>query len=196
LKSTINTLAPARQDIQLPPLFSFVQKLFTSGPDSVKNCIKEEVLPSDEDRKQVLGKSNSLASVIIRTTLAAGAPAASNSASLLLWTLSGESADALVKSIGFGVASGILVKLGIPLPSGVEEITDDENGLEINPVTGQRRDMEVQKELAEMTEEEKEMEAEKLFVLFERLNRTGVMKVENPVRTAMEQGKLENVKDK
>ena len=41
------------------------------------------------------------------------------------------------------------------------------DGVEINPVTGQRRDMENAPEV-EMTEEEKEREAERLFVLFER----------------------------
>lgn len=35
---------------------------------------------------------------------------------------------------------------------------------------------------AEMTEEEKEAEAERLFTLFDRLDRTGVMKVQNPMQ--------------
>lgn len=42
------------------------------------------------------------------------------------------------------------------------------DGLEINPVTGQRKDMEPVDPGPEMTDEEKEREAEKLFVLFER----------------------------
>ena len=41
------------------------------------------------------------------------------------------------------------------------------DGVEINPVTGQRRDMENASEV-DMTEEEKEREAERLFILFER----------------------------
>jgi hypothetical protein len=193
IKPTIISLPLARQDIQLPPLFSLVQKLLTSAPTPVVDFMKKRLLPSNEDRKQVLGKTDSVASQLIRTTMSASTPAAANSASLLLWALSGESSDTLVREVGFGVASGILVKMGIPLPSGVEELPND--SLEINPVTGQRRDMEDQKELAEMTEEEKEQEAERLFVLFDRLNRTGVIKVENPIRKAMEEGKLEEVKD-
>lgn len=39
--------------------------------------------------------------------------------------------------------------------------------------------------LSEMTDEEKEREAERLFVLFERLKKTGVIDVENPVAKAM-----------
>ena len=41
-------------------------------------------------------------------------------------------------------------------------------GKEINPVTGQIREMEPKAPEEEMTEEEKEREAERLFVLFER----------------------------
>ena len=41
-------------------------------------------------------------------------------------------------------------------------------GEEINPVTGQKKCMEEVDEGPEMTEEEKEREAERLFVLFER----------------------------
>jgi hypothetical protein len=36
-----------------------------------------------------------------------------------------------------------------------------------------------------MTDEEKEREAERLFVLFERLKKTGVVDVENPIAKAM-----------
>ena len=46
-----------------------------------------------------------------------------------------------------------------------------------------------------MTDEEKEREAEKLFVLFERLNKTGVVSVENPLRTAVQEGRFEELPD-
>lgn len=39
-----------------------------------------------------------------------------------------------------------------------------------------------------MTDEEKELEAEKLFVLFDRLEKTGM--VQNPIRKAIQEGKL------
>ncbi|GAB1193642.1 hypothetical protein APSETT444_002863 [Aspergillus pseudonomiae] len=62
---------------------------------------------------------------------------------------------------------------------------------EINPVTGQRRDMETPQNTPEMTMEEKEREAERLFVLFQRLQETGVIQVENPLVQAMREGRLE-----
>ena len=67
------------------------------------------------------------------------------------------------------------------------------DGNEINPVTGQRRDMELAVEGPEMTDEEKEREAEKLFVLFERLKATGVVDVVNPVEQARREGRFEEV---
>jgi hypothetical protein len=57
---------------------------------------------------------------------------------------------------------------------------------EVNPITGQFLDEENQgPSLADMTDEEKEREAERLFVLFERLKKTGVVDVENPIAKAM-----------
>ncbi|RKP39755.1 guanine nucleotide exchange factor synembryn-domain-containing protein [Dimargaris cristalligena] len=44
-----------------------------------------------------------------------------------------------------------------------------------------------------MSEEEKEQEAEKLMVLFDRLNRTGMVKFEHPMAQAVRQGKFEEV---
>lgn len=41
-----------------------------------------------------------------------------------------------------------------------------------------------------MTDEEKEREAEKLFVLFDRMNRNPAMSVVNPVKQAQENGQL------
>ena len=46
-----------------------------------------------------------------------------------------------------------------------------------------------------MTTEEAEREAERLFVLFERLNATGVVNVKNPVQQAMEEGRFEELSD-
>jgi hypothetical protein len=67
--------------------------------------------------------------------------------------------------------------------------------MEVNPITGQRLDKEEQVQVEEMTQEEKEREAERLFVLFERLKATGVMNVENPVEAAYRSGRIEELAD-
>lgn len=57
----------------------------------------------------------------------------------------------------------------IPIPEdAVPEGEREGEGIPVNPITGQRLDREVQVEEAPMTQEEKEREAERLFVLFER----------------------------
>lgn len=66
---------------------------------------------------------------------------------------------------------------------------------DIDPITGSIR-QETKNPLDDMTEEEKEAEAEKLYVMFERLNRNGVLKVQNPVKTAAAEGRLQEVESK
>ena len=93
--------------------------------------------------------------------------------------------------IGYGNAAGYLFNRGIlsaPPPalttrSGATEVLDPS----INPITGM-----VQHEAPpgpEMTDEEKEREAEKLFVLFERMEK--ITGMENPIKKAFHEGKLE-----
>lgn len=65
------------------------------------------------------------------------------------------------------------------------------SGLPINPITGTTEPSAEPTQDVEMTEEEKEREAEKLFVLFDRLERTGVLPPsQNPYRKAIQQGKM------
>ncbi|KAK2073684.1 hypothetical protein P8C59_007942 [Phyllachora maydis] len=65
----------------------------------------------------------------------------------------------------------------------------------VNPITGQFLESENQPELPEMTGEEKEREAERLFVLFERLKRNGLIQVQNPVAQAVEECRFEELGD-
>lgn len=88
----------------------------------------------------------------------------------------------MVSAFGYGAVAGFLFNKGIvTAPSGVEDVHPDAT---INPITGA---VNQPSELDEMTEEEKEAEAEKLFVLFDRLERTGAIPPSaNPVRAAMQ----------
>jgi Guanine nucleotide exchange factor synembryn len=93
----------------------------------------------------------------------------------------------LTAQIGYGNAAGFLFNKGMMAPPGEAH---DANGVLLNPITGtnvQPRPADV-----EMSEEEKEREAERLFVLFDRLERSG-MGV-NPVRKAQQEGKFENLR--
>jgi hypothetical protein len=95
-------------------------------------------------------------------------------------------ATMLISQVGYGNVAGFLFNKGIVTgpPSGEGQGPDDSSGPEINPITGA-----VQEEHPEieMTEEEREREAERLFVLFDRLERTGAVPPDaNPVRRAIQ----------
>jgi hypothetical protein len=63
----------------------------------------------------------------------------------------------------------------------------------VNPITGQRLDAESEgPDLSQMTDEEKEREAERLYVLFERMRSLGIG-VENPVRAFQQSGRFEEL---
>lgn len=65
----------------------------------------------------------------------------------------------------------------------------------VNPITGAYDDDSDAPADDGMTADEKEREAERLYTLFDRMMKTGVMDVKNPVQQAMEEGKLEDVGD-
>ena len=68
-------------------------------------------------------------------------------------------------------------------------------GAEINPITGQKLTAEEaqQPKTKDMSQSEKEREAERLFVLFEKLKATGVVSVKNPVQQAVDEGRFEEI---
>ena len=147
--------------------------------------MKALLLPSNEERAQPLGRSDTLAAWLLRLSTSPVAPNVRESTSSLMFELSDKDATSFVRNVGYGFASGFLMTHDLPVPenaleawstggsgeSGLEdpgERVTNVNGKEINPVTGQRRDMEPAAPGPEMTGAEKEREAEKLFVLFER----------------------------
>ena len=76
----------------------------------------------------------------------------------------------VVENVGYGYASGFLFQNNVPIPASLTEGLQEgkPTGRPANPITGQFFDKEKPVDEPEMTEEEKEREAERLFVLFER----------------------------
>ncbi len=142
------------------------------------------LLPSNEERAQPLGRAETLAAYLLRLSTSPVAPNLRESISSLMFELSDKDASSFVRNVGYGFASGFLITHDLPMPANAaegwstvesgEKLEDigekvtNVDGREINPVTGQRRDMEPVDQGPEMTDEEKEREAERLFVLFER----------------------------
>ena len=101
-------------------------------------------------------------------------------------------ASTLCGLVGYGNVAGFLFNKGIfaaPEDGSSNAPTTTADGTPINPITGiAERE---KPSLPEMSEEEKEREMEKLFVLFDRLEKTGAIpKDQNPIRKAIQSGKL------
>ena len=167
------------------PLTTLIRKIFEVAPDAVKAHLQKLLLPSLDERSKPLGTADTLAAKLLQLSTSPVAPNLRENVSNLLFELSGQDATSFVRNVGYGFASGFLMTHDLPVPENALEAwsTDDSSktlqdpgelltmveGEEINPVTGQKRSMEEVDEGPEMTEEEKEREAERLFVLFERL---------------------------
>ena len=185
------------------PLITLLRRTYDLAPTSVKTHMQSTLLPSNEERSQPLGKSDTLASCLLRLSTSAVAPNLREGISSLLFEISDKDATLFVRNVGYGFAAGFLMTHNLPIPDNALKSGDESgdlggrlttiDGKEINPVTGQRRDMECEDPGPEMTDEEKEREAEKLFVLFERLKATGVVNVVNPVGQALHDGRFEEV---
>jgi len=103
----------------------------------------------------------------------------------LFFAICDSDATTLSSLLGYGNVAGFLFSKNImtaPAPSSSEPSSSTAG--DINPITGTKAQP---REPLDMTDEEKEMEAEKLFVLFDRLERTGAIPPnQNPIRKAME----------
>lgn len=148
------------------------------------------------ERDQPLGRGGSLAARLLRLSSSVVGHIGPLSGSLL-YDLSSNDADEFVRNVGFGYASGFLASNGIPFPSTNSNAPENTTGRPSNPVTGQALDAESPQEdpFAGATEEEREREAERLFVLFERLRATGVVDIQNPIRQAVESGRFQEIND-
>ena len=192
LGQAVSSYKPSQLEILAVPLVTVLRKFYEVAPEQARKDIQRQLLPAEQDRDLPVGQSDSLSSQLLRLSTSAMAPNLREGITSLMFELSGKDANQFVRNVGYGFAAGYLMSHDIPIPTSATEIgNDDGSDIPINPITGQRLDKEPVGEEPEMTIEEKEREAERLFVLFERLRATGVVDVENPVRQAMQEGQCD-----
>ncbi|KAI1314272.1 guanine nucleotide exchange factor [Xylaria venustula] len=185
-------------DSALTPLLGVIRAVHSRAPSGVQLSIRQRLLPTEADREEVLGRGTSLPSWLLKNSTNAVAPGFRGILSHLLFDLSDQDASKFVGNVGFGIASGFLYNQNISIPQNASEAFSNDTGSSsraINPVTGQFLNSERHSDTPQMTEDEKEREAERLFVLFERLQANGVISIENPIRTAVEEGRFEELPD-
>ncbi len=196
----IVTIPEKDLDQAAAPLCTLIRRLYELAQPQMKEWMRWIMLPREKDRDKPLGQGDTMAARLLRLSCSPGLPTLRENISSLLFELSDKDASKFVQNIGYGFASGFLMSHNIEIPANAAEagssITDsDADGGAYNPVTGQRLSAEGSEEAItqEMTQEEKEREAEKLFVLFERLKATGVVDVKNPVQQAVDDGRFEEI---
>nr|POE49166.1 synembryn-like protein c3e7.04c [Quercus suber] len=202
LDNAVRQTPEAELDQAAATLITLLRRLYELAPAETRTHMRAKLLPSVEDRDKPLGQGDKLAARLLRLSCSPGLPTLRENISSLLFELSDRDANKFVRNIGYGYASGFLMSHDIPVPTSATETNaaavDDGSEHDVNPITGQRIDAGLDGSaeaagLPEMTEAEREWEAERLFVLFERLRATGVVDVQNPVRQAMEEGRFEEV---
>ncbi|KAJ6785383.1 hypothetical protein PWT90_04541 [Aphanocladium album] len=186
-------------DATVTPVVDMLSKMYTLGPELVQKKIRDDLLPTSEDRQNVLGKGTSLSARLLKASTNPMAPKFGSVISHFFFLMSDRDASKFVENVGYGYASGYLFQNNVPMPASANATFDaaDDTGSQrpVNPITGQFIDKEKPDDLPPMTDEEKEREAERLFVLFERLKMNGVLSVQNPVEQAVREGKFRELKD-
>ena len=198
LEDAIDRYPPTELDALAIPLLTILRKLHDVAGTSLKGDLKSRYLPKDDERDQPLGKSGSLASRLLRLTTSSPLVHLNEAISEFMFELSDRDANNYVQNVGYGYAAGYLMTHKIPMPESAKNSRlngPSTNAIPVNPITGQRLDRESGPDLPQMTMEEKEREAERLFVLFERLKATGVVNVKNPVEAARDEGRIQELND-
>lgn len=193
---------PERElDQAAAPLCTLLRRFYELANPQIQSRMRWLLLPTDGDRERPLGQGDTLASRLLRCSCSPNLPTLRENISSLLFELSDKDATKFINNIGYGFAAGFLASNNIEIPISAQEANSASHSAaldrssDVNPITGQRLSAESRskKNAPEMTEEEKEREAERLFVLFERLKATGVVDVKNPVEQAIEGGRFEEL---
>ncbi|KAG6845833.1 hypothetical protein H0H87_002521 [Tephrocybe sp. NHM501043] len=199
-------------DDLLSPLVILLSRI-CSGDETSRVRVRQLVIPDDMDRSAPLEGRADILGRILRLMSSVYQPRLKDAVGELLFAICESdgmptsihcipspkadcytiAASILSALVGYGNVAGFLYNKGIlsapAAPSGSSKYTPPASAASINPITGTT--VNPKQDLPEMTDEEKEREAEKLFVLFDRLEKTGAIPPnQNPMRKAIQEGKL------
>ncbi|KJA30086.1 hypothetical protein HYPSUDRAFT_258523 [Hypholoma sublateritium FD-334 SS-4] len=175
-------------DDVLSPLIVLISRLCIAD-ESSRLRLRQWVIPDDLDRLSPLDSRSDMLGRCLRLLGSVYHPRLKDAVGEMLFAACGQDATVLSTLVGYGNVAGFLFNKGIlnaPPPMTAGSAGSANIPVEdIDPITGLKN--QPKPELPEMTEEEKAQEMEKLFVLFDRLERSGALPAnQNPVRKAMQ----------
>ncbi|KAG1729071.1 guanine nucleotide exchange factor [Suillus paluster] len=165
---------------------------FCLGDDDAKTRLRQWLVPENLDRTNPLEKRADLLGRCLRLLASVYHSRLKDATGEMLYAMCDSNATTLAGYFGYGNVAGFLFHKGVvsapPVSAASSGPPTTASGLPINPITGT---VEHPSETIDMTDEEKEREAEKLFVLFDRLEKTGALPPsQNPYRKAFQEGKM------
>ncbi|KAJ7677217.1 guanine nucleotide exchange factor [Mycena rosella] len=181
-------------DDELSPLVVLITRLCIAD-EIARTRTRDWLCPADLDRSAAAGSLESRADLLGRCLRLLGSvyhARLKDAVGEMLFAMCDSDATTLSTLLGYGNVAGFLFNKGImnapPPPAasaGTSAAVAAAAGENINPITGTAQ--EARAPAPEMTDEEKEREMEKLFVLFDRLERNGALAPsQNPMRKAIE----------
>ncbi|KAJ1908933.1 hypothetical protein GGI03_004211 [Coemansia sp. RSA 2337] len=194
LFATLAATSDESYKAEITPLALVLVRLVTEQPD-VRQRLFYRVYPQNTEDYSALPEDRpGLSGTLVRLMRIPEGGMVSGAIGDFLLALLGQDVSKFILAVGYGNAAGYMLARGIAIPDSViRQVRESVDSNLVDPVTGRYLNQDMDRELANMTDEEKEREAERLFVLFERLNKTGFIKVDNPVRTAMESGRFQEI---
>ncbi|KAF7340264.1 hypothetical protein MVEN_01945300 [Mycena venus] len=181
-------------DLQLGPLVALIARQCVAD-ETARTRTRDWLCPADLDRSAAAGSLESRPDMLGRCLRLLGSvyhPQLKSTVGQMLFAMCNSDAATMSTLLGYGNVAGFLFSMNImsappaPAPSATTPAAVSAAAAEnINPITGTAQ--EARPPDPEMSSEEKEREMEKLFVLFDRLERTGTLPPsQNPIRRAIE----------
>lgn len=190
-------------DVDLTQVFLLTTNLISPHPLSdgslptgisleSRQSLIQKIIPSAIDRTIPLNKQINFIGRILRLMNSVGYETLKQVCGAFLCALYGDDTDLLVSQVGYGPLAGYFLSIG---KTGLNPDNKHSTPTNVNPITGAYWSSEASEDPAAsvMSDADKEKEADRLCELFDRMNRGGVMSVQDPRRLAVETGRFQEI---
>ncbi|KAF8623436.1 hypothetical protein AX15_006378 [Amanita polypyramis BW_CC] len=181
-------------DDLISPLLVLIYRLCVAD-ENTRVRVRQWMVPDDLDRSSALEARPDILGRCLKLLGSVYHPRLRDAVGEMLFSMADSNVTTLSALVGYGNVAGYLFNKGImnapsPNTSTTNASLSTPSGQPINPITGTTE--KVKTEMEEMTDEEKEREMEKLFILFDRLEKGGNLPQDrNPFRKAIQEGKID-----